>query len=267
MEIERNIIVINEPAAQAGAGAAAMRVDAPATAGQAPRAGGAEQGGYILFTYVRRKVYWDGTVTNTLSAIIAPTPQAAHAFRRLISRLLLTRREIAYYAHRRGVQIALLTTVTEAPNATIEKALQRAGVPLEKALPLGEVLPRLPEWLKRGVMCTEVWAAYRRRKKDAVKEVPPPKEWPFNPKRVAQYVVSPTPFREVEIYRFKKRVVISFENTAISIDLTRSPEELLFSASSSLSEEAIDLLLKWREEICEEVPELEPFFSLLSLVR
>ncbi|MEM4436931.1 MAG: hypothetical protein QXO22_08315 [Thermosphaera sp.] len=263
MEIERNTIVINEPAAQTGAGAAAMRADAPATAGQAPRAGGAEQGGYILFTYVRRKVYWDGTVTNTLSAIIAPTPQAAHSFKRLISRLLLTRREIAYYAHRRGVQIALLTTVTEASNAIIEKALQRAGIPLEKALPLEEVLPRLPEWLRRGLQRTETWTPVRRRK-DAVKEVPPPPEWPFNPARAAERVYR---FDWIKVYEFKKRVVVYFidDDMAVSIDRTHPPEELL-AAATSLPEELINLLLQWREEIAEAVPELEPFLALLTLL-
>ncbi|MEM3943641.1 MAG: hypothetical protein QXJ59_06125 [Thermofilaceae archaeon] len=264
MEIERNTIVINEPAAQAGAGAAAMRVDAPATAGQAPRAGGEEQGGYVMFTYVTRKVHWDGSVTNTLSAIIAPTPQAAHSFKRLLSRLLLTRREIAYYAFRRGVKIALLTTATDAPNAIIERALQRAGIPLERALPLGEVLPRLPEWLRRGLQHTETWTAYRRRRKDAVKEVPPPSEWPFNASRVA---VSISRFDWIRVYEFKKRVVVYFidDNVAVSIDRTAKPEELL-AAAASLPEELINLLLQWREEIAEAVPELEPFLALLTLL-
>ncbi|MEM1868451.1 MAG: hypothetical protein QXY83_06385 [Thermosphaera sp.] len=202
-------------------------------------------------------------MTNTLSAIIAPTPQAAHSFKRLLSRLVLTRREIAYYAHRRGVKIALLTTVTEASNAIIEKALQRAGIPLERALPLGEVLPRLPEWLRRGLAHTEVWTP-RRPRKALVKEVPPPKEWPFNPRRVAQYV-----YRAdwLEIYEFKKHIVINFidENVAISIDRTHPPEELL-AATASLPEELINLLLQWREEIAEAVPELEPFLALLTLL-
>jgi len=256
-------IMINEPAAQAGAGAAAMRVDVPATGTPAPQGAGAEQGGYILFTYVRRKVYWDGTLTHTLSAIIASSPQAAHAFKRLLSRLLLTRREIAYYAHRRGVKIALLTTVTEAPNAIIEKALQRAGIPLEEALPLEEVLPRLPEWLRRGLAHTEAWTP-RRPRKALIKKVPPPREWPFNPARAAVGVYR---FDWMKIYEFKKRVVVYFidDNTAISIDRTAKPEELL-AAAAALPEELLDLLLQWREEIAEAVPELEQFLALLTLL-
>jgi len=263
--VERNTM-INEPAAQAGAGAAAMRVDVPATGTPAPQGAGAEQGGYVMFMIVKRKAF-DSTVTESCVAIYSHNPSTIHAFRKLISRRPLSWKEISYYAYRRKVNIAILTYTTRSTNTAILAALQRAGIPLEKALPLGEVLPRLPEWLKQGLRWVQ-WVPAPRRS-DAVKLVSSPLDWPFNPARAASEVVPLDLFREAVLYKFKKRVVISFEKygKAISIDLTYTPEELFYSAISSLPEEAIDLLLKWREEISEEVPELEPFFSLLTLVR
>lgn len=221
---------------------------------------------YVLFVYIDRRC-WDGKrwkSTSTITAIIASSPQAAHAFyRRLTSRLagrLLTKREIAYYAHRRKIHVVLLTVATGATNTSIEKALQRAGFPLGKAQPLGEVLPRLPEWLKKGLMNAETWTP-RPRVEAAVKKVPPPSTWPFSVN--AKYAN-----REVEIYKFKKRVVVYFrrDDVAISVDRTVTPEELFFS-SLSLPEKLQNLLLQRREEITEIVPELEPFLGLLQLAR
>ncbi|MEM1909084.1 MAG: hypothetical protein QXH81_07335 [Thermofilaceae archaeon] len=255
-------------AAPTGAGAAgpAGAGSAPAAGTPAPRGAGVEQGGYVLFCYIRR-VFRDARgydVTRTLSAIIAPTPQAAHAFKRLLSRLKLTRREIAYYAYRRGVKIALLTCSTGATNTAIESALERSGIPLEKALPLGEVLPRLPEWLKRGLLRTEAWAPGPRPREDAVKEIAPPREWPFSAERAAEHVYRG---EWVRVYRFKRRIVVYFSeyDACVSIDRTRPPSELVFS-TLSLPKEVQDLLLRRRDEIAEAAPELKPYLELLPLL-